>query len=362
MSVLEFTSACQLFYTLFHNDDPLWRALLRRRLSFSHETCPAGFRKCRELCQDHRVLERRWHEGRDTVASRLQGHSSSIYTLLHLDPDTVVSGGRDRTILIWDMTSLRCVHRIHDAHNASVLCLATRGNVVVSGSSDGTCAIWSRDTWTPQQRMEVSASAILDVCCGPDWIGTATGAHIYIWRRDATGLYKQQCDLSSGFHTRAVNAIDVLDASTLVSASADGVVAVWDVHTGERRWASDAGTSLACVRAMGGFIYAGGQDGRLEAYKADTGKVLWTSRVSHLGVVRAVDCFQDKYLATGGYDKTIRVWDAQTGKCMLTLQQAHEGPIFNIAMSRTRIMSGGQDKSIMVVDFAHALHPSIRYL
>jgi F-box and WD-40 domain protein CDC4 len=81
----------------------------------------------------------------------LQGHGRRIRALCAIE-STLISGGDDRHIRVWNMITGRCTHLFAD-HNESVLCLRVvrplrQGGVldrcvVISGSQDNSLIVWN---------------------------------------------------------------------------------------------------------------------------------------------------------------------------------------------------------------------------
>ena len=47
----------------------------------------------------------------------------------------------------------------------------------------------------------------------------------------------------------------------------------------------------------------------------------------------------------------IKIWDARTGKCDRTITQMHTGPITCIALSDSKLATGGDDGAVKILCF-----------
>lgn len=72
----------------------------------------------------------------------------------------------------------------------------------------------------------------------------------------------------------------------------------------------------------------------------------------HTDLVRALH-FDDDRIVSGSYDQSVRVWDIRTGACLLNFQSGHSSWVFDVMLSATKIVSVSQDKTILIMDFAH---------
>lgn len=78
-----------------------------------------------------------------SLIEELRRHDDSITALLFLDPQTLVSGSHDQTVIIWRGGSVSYILKGHDS---SITCLAHRGHQLATGSKDGVVRIWDIET------------------------------------------------------------------------------------------------------------------------------------------------------------------------------------------------------------------------
>lgn len=72
----------------------------------------------------------------------LRGHTSTVRCLKMSDANTAISGSRDTTLRVWDIRTGHC-RNVLVGHQSSVRCLEIKGDIVVSGSYDTTARVWS---------------------------------------------------------------------------------------------------------------------------------------------------------------------------------------------------------------------------
>jgi WD40 repeat protein len=210
-----------------------------------------------------------------TVSPRtmLPGHGGDIYTLLLLkDGQTLVSGSADETIRIWDLQNGAELRKI-DAHDSYVNALATTidEQILMSAGADRKIKFWSIDDGTLIKQLdeahdssintlEVSRNGRILASADADGVIklwdirtyelmntlTANGTiNDLLFSRDDRWLFSggkslQMWDLDAPSeppielvgHESFVNRLDVSDDNqTLISASADKTLRLWNLAT-----------------------------------------------------------------------------------------------------------------------------------
>ncbi|ODV90950.1 hypothetical protein CANCADRAFT_113961 [Tortispora caseinolytica NRRL Y-17796] len=135
-------------------------------------------------------------------------------------------------------------------------------------------------------------------------------------------------------HSDSVTALDFdIPFGTLVTASLDDTVKVWDMSNG-RCYGNLVGhkASVKCLQIDDGLVVTGSTDAsirlwdlnRFEKYSivpidsSEQEDVCIYELDAHVDEVTAV-CISDTKLVSGSNDKTLRQWDLNTGKCTQTL-------------------------------------------
>lgn len=240
----------------------------------------------------------------------LTGHTDSVYCV-QFDDTKVITGSRDRTIRIWDIKTGECTQILsssppapfeppQDFHTASVLCLQFDKQILVTGSSDNTCIVWSLPSYMPLSRLTHHTAGVLDVCFDDTHIVSCSkDTTICIWDRSTRKLVRQLKG-----HRGPVNAV-AIRGSHIVSASGDALVKLWDLTTGE------------CLREFKGH---------------------------HRGLACVQFSEDANTIVSGGNDQDIRVWDARTGECLRILT-GHKDLVRTLHLDsrNRRIISGSYD-------------------
>ncbi|KAG1471131.1 hypothetical protein G6F56_002298 [Rhizopus delemar] len=340
-AIQRLSQTCRRIRSICHDDADLWRRLLQTDFRTAHPFPRHHYR-------NRLTLERRWQTGKVTTRF-LQGHEDSVYCSAWIGKHLLVTGSRDQAIKIWDVRTGECQQTIKQ-HDGSVLCMRVFDRWLMTGSSDATCILWSLPTIEPRLRLRGHGHSILDVCWVSGKIVTSSKDHtLRVWDGQTGDELRQLLG-----HTASVNALDTVHHNQVVSASGDTTVKWWDVESGNcLKTFVGHELGLACVRFDGTFLYSGGLDGKIIVWDIETGSRLH-SLTGHGKMIRSIDCLEGK-LVSGSYDRTLKVWDPKTGDCILSFQSAQSSSIYNVLLSNTHIVSSGQDKQIMVLDFVTGL-------
>ncbi|KAI8062384.1 WD40-repeat-containing domain protein [Gongronella butleri] len=337
-------------YHLFgRHSNYLWHQLYQQHLGYVALKQEISYY---DAYRDQHQLVRRWQYGQ-AKTHYLTGHDDSVYCLVWVNKQQIISGSRDRSIKLWDVDAKRCLVTRHH-HQGSVLCLAMdpHGQFFISGSSDATLIYWTLPDMVPQMRMEGHLNGVLDVCLVNHFVvSSSRDTTVRVWNKQGRQLHRL-----TG-HNGPVNALEHVKGSNhVISASGDATLKLWDVQSGQcLRTFVGHQRGLACVRydPHTDCIISGGQDGKIKVWDVKTANCLQTM-TGHSDLIRTIDAYKGM-VVSGSYDRTLRVWNEETGDCLLSFHSGHTSWIFNVLINNTKIISAGQDKKIMILDFGHGL-------
>lgn len=343
-------------------------------------------------------IDRRWDNG-EAAAIYLNGHKDSVYCV-QFDENKIITGSRDHTIRVWDAHTYQCMRKLgppnnqrdrshHERapvepygvvpffraditspdpigpaieawHQASVLCLQYDDEILVSGSSDFTCLVWSiRDNYRPMFRLIGHTAGVLDVCIDRRYIITCSkDTSIKIWDRQTGRLLKTLVG-----HRGPVNAVQVR-GNLLASASGDGMSKLWRLEDGQcikEFQSKDRG--LACVEFSedGRTIFAGGNDQVIYEYDTVTGQRLRELR-GHCDLVRSLHLDSaNSRIISGSYDASIKVWDAKRGETAedgglkINFEGWTSSWMLAAKSNYRKIVCTSQDGRVVLIDFGYGI-------
>ena len=111
----------------------------------------------------------------------MRGHTSTVRCLKMFNEKTAISGSRDTTLRVWNLTTGLCINVLM-GHQASVRCLEIHGDLVVSGSYDTTAKIWSISTGQCLRTLQGHFSQIYAIAFDGQRIATGSlDTSVRIW-------------------------------------------------------------------------------------------------------------------------------------------------------------------------------------
>jgi WD40 repeat protein len=158
-------------------------------------------------------------------------------------------------------------------------------------------------------------------------------------------------------HTSWVTACAVMaDGRRAVSGADDGTLKIWDLERGRElaTLRGHTGQVNACVAAADGRrVVSAANDGTLRVWDVDAGRELATLK-GHADWVRACALTpDDRRVVSGAYDGTLKIWDLESGRVLATLE-GHADWVRGCAVTADgrRAVSASRDRTLKVWDLA----------
>jgi WD40 repeat protein len=282
------------------------------------------------IAQYRRFLLDRWR------SRRLHAGAVNSVALMQSSGGWIaVSGGNDRSIRAWNVTSGRNIKTLRNYHYAPVtsvsICSIDTKPLIATAGEDGRVLIWDetfRDVlkyipklWSGIKLERIKTVIVCEigniptvVSCGQIWSGTFDQGTIGLW--DVRTAYQRGFLPRKLFDTSTVAVGSMGNDQVVIAAGEDGIIRLWDCRTGEL-----------------------------------VGKPL----NGHAGPVNSLDFgFADnqRIVASGGRDRTVRIWNLEADEPVSVPIAAHNGAVKSVSLDRAGkvkiVVSGGEDKTIRI--------------
>ncbi|MFE3589727.1 hypothetical protein ACFXOY_19725 [Streptomyces niveus] len=318
-----------------------------------------------------------------TLMTTWKGHDAEMYAL-DVTPDgkTVITGSRDRTVRLWDVSDPGKPVRAATVtgHRDMVYAVAVHpgGTVMATAGADRTVRLWDiadPRRPAPLSSVEVHTDTVRALAFSPDGRTLASGGQdrtTILWdTRDPAAPVRRA--ILRG-HSDAVRSVDFSrDGALLATAGGDDErVLLWDVSTPAhptRRatWRAHTVNTFSVAFSSRADVLATSGDGDHPVKLWRTSGVGRPEELAALDgptdVVGNVDFSPDgRSLAAAGDDRTSRVWDVAdperpTPKAILTGYMTAVLSLRFTADGKSMV-SGGFDGTVRVLstDFARVLH------
>ncbi|MDB5309719.1 MAG: domain, G-beta repeat [Gemmataceae bacterium] len=289
---------------------------------------------------------------RQTLPSVLTAHTGAV-ACVAISPDgtRAVTGGADKGLWVWDLTSRREIKCI-PGHRDRVCCLAFSpdGRRVLSSGLDQTVRLWDVDAGLELKCFDRQTNR--SAAFSPDGKTVLCGA-----------LYDgklRQFDVTTGKEIRrlpghadwVVCVAFASDGKVALSGGLDKTIKLWDVATGKLlRTFPLRNTVLSSVAFSpdGWRVLSAGADHLVRIWDTFTGQELGRL-VGHTDAVSCAAVSPDgERAASAGHDGTVRVWDLRLKK-ELRRFVGHTGNVICVAFTPdgNALLSGGDDATVRV--------------
>jgi len=324
-----------------------------------------------------------WKAGAREIKT-FRGHSHGVWTVAYApDGQTLVSGGVDRLVRIWDIETGRLLRSMRGhTHDIRAAIFTPDGQTLATGSEDRTIRLWNPTTGEPIKLLFTRYDHnVCSLSLSPDGLMLARGSHnkdIKIWEVTTgtdlmTLLGKDALD-----HHWSVCVAFSPDGLHLASGNDIGKIRIWEVlPSGEEKlihdghWvespddtteqrgyfvedvaaefqnAMDYWIGALAYTPDGKILISGSRDTTIKLFEMPQLTEIRTLK-GHTKWVRALVVSPDgRVLISASDDQTIKFWDIATGRNIRTLK-GHADGVRGLALSPDglRLASASWDRTV----------------
>ena len=293
---------------------------------------------------------------------QLEGHEFTVWSLaITQDGMTIVSGGQDATIRLWDTTSGKEIHKFvgHDGPVYGLVLMPDDNRLVSIADKDLAVIIWNIESKTLLTSLAPNSAHINAVAVSPDKRFIVTGGDDGIarfWDLDR-GIMLRYLEHSQGIYTIAISPDGrhlVCGSKKAPTADTPGIIWVWDFELGVELKTIEAHkghvTALA-ITADSRYILSGGQDGVIHLWDLETGTLLKTMTGHGSAIVMIHITADGQHVLTGSNDGTVRAWLLRGGIPLQSLTSTENVHSMAVTSDGRQVITGSIDGNVEIWDF-----------
>jgi len=254
----------------------------------------------------------------------LKGHNGWVTSICTNpeNPDILVSGSRDKSIFIWNLTResdqnygvpKKSLHG--HSHFIQDLALSSDGQFALSGSWDGTLRLWDLNFGTTTRRFVGHTKDVLSVAFSADNRQIVSGSRdktIKLWNT----LGECKYTIEDQGHTEWVTCVRFSPNTanpTIVSSGYDKLVKVWGLNNCKLKTnlvGHNAYVNTVTVSPDGSLCASGGRDGTIRLWDLNEGKHLYS--LDGADTIHQLVFSPTKYWLCAATDAGIKIWDLES--------------------------------------------------
>jgi len=261
----------------------------------------------------------------------LDGHSNWVTSIATSseNPDLVLSGSRDKTIILWNITrdevSYGVPKRILTGHNHFIedIAISSDSEHAISASWDKTLRLWNLGTGKTIRQFNSHEKDVLSVSFSPDnrqIISSSRDKTIKLWNT----IGECKSTLTEDGHTEWVSCVAFSpnpETPLIVSCGWDKVVKVWDLSSGKLRtnhYGHQGNINAVTISPDGSLCASGGKDGVTMLWDLNDGKHLYSLEADDS--INALVFSPNRYWLCAATNSSIKVWDLESKNAVCELK------------------------------------------
>jgi hypothetical protein len=246
-----------------------------------------------------------WDIETGTRIKALNGHKQNIYSAIQLVDGRIAFGGLAKVVCIWTPGSGSAQVIELEGHKDTVMCIVQQKNgTIASASIDKTLRVWDVETRKCLQTIVHNSSVYCVVQLKDSRLITGSKATIHLWG---------STNVTFNGHTDVVRSIIQTKDDTIVSASNDKTVRMWDLQGTCLRVLTSHSTGVLSIVELSSGRFATSSKRMIHIWDYRDGEKHIRSLPRHNSDINAIIELNEGELVSGS-DREIRVWNVERGE------------------------------------------------
>jgi WD40 repeat protein len=324
-------------------------------------------RSWKDVFEYRKRLDDDWRTGAYSRVVTLVGHESQVCCCQY-DDEKIISGSFDATVKVWDIRNLEDKEEIkavmalnkeetQHAHRDRVLCLMFKDDTLVTGGRDETVKIWDLNVGKCINTLVGHTDNVWYLQFDEDKIVSGSADKTICFWDFRSG----KCFNTLVGHERGLSCLH-FENDLLMSGSADRTIKLWDLRTMRSKDTLTGHTdAVYCLYYHNNRLISGGEDRTARVWDLELGRCVAVVSDEdcadrHTGAVYCMQ-FDDRRLVTGSFDHTIKLWDMDTFECLHTFgsftgeTDFHASTVRQVQFDDFKMVSASADRTIKITEF-----------